>query len=185
MNLAGSWQSQPGCNRIQKTVEGHEKSFRFAFWIAIQHINKPRLFHEVAFLGCRNSPSAISLAATAVIDPSSKAFLQLNLPSPSFINSTIHQRSDFRLWYSRALLNIANFGWIYPSKNNLAVQIFLVPTSPSWFCWHWDLLLSRCSPTDQNIPVNPWCFKTRSDVNLFAKAWLPVGLGCRPNDHRL
>jgi hypothetical protein len=100
MNLAGSWQSQAGCNPIQKTVEGHEKSFRFAFGIAIQHTNKPRLFHEVAFWGVvkslvspfvskvSNSPSAISLAATAVIDPSSKAFLQLRLPSPSFINST-------------------------------------------------------------------------------------------------
>jgi len=28
MNLAGSWQSQPGCNRIQKTAEGHEKSWQ-------------------------------------------------------------------------------------------------------------------------------------------------------------
>jgi hypothetical protein len=57
-------------------------------------------------LGCRQifsiivskvsiSPSAISLAAIALIDASSKAFLQLSLPSRSVINSTKSPETRF------------------------------------------------------------------------------------------
>lgn len=93
------------CRQICETVwlslcDGFHAHFRFAFGIAIQHINKRRSFHGARLLlgvvkslvspfvsKVSISPSAIPLAAIAVIDPSSKVFLQLRLPSPSFINS--------------------------------------------------------------------------------------------------
>src|SRR5436190_5869138 len=70
------------------------------------------------------SPSPMSLAAIALIDASAKAFLQLNLPSWSFINST--KSPEIRVsaaWIFQSIIE-------YYDKFPVNLPIVIAPAEP-------------------------------------------------------